>query len=164
MERRYAPFFQTPSTIIKLQMDVYGMALFAGTIHVQVKGAHGLESVRPGSFLSCTLSLQGAERADQAVVNREVQKRTFSVEILKAGTGGSIGLLLEMPSRGSKACKIETLKPGAPASATELRVSCRGGPRQSALSRHVPHPEWGRTLPPGGDGTDAGEAVSTNSI
>ena len=79
---RYAPFFQTPAAIVKMQMDVYGLALFAGIIQVKVKGAHGMESVRPGSFLFCTLSLHGEERADQALVNREVQRRTFQVHTL----------------------------------------------------------------------------------
>ncbi len=114
---RYRPFFPTPPDPTTAHLEVYGQALAAGQLLVKVLGGFGMAKVRSGVSVFCTVSLDNEERGDEARRNtgREVTNETLTINIVKAGSGGSIGVLFKEQDKLSNVCQIEEIRPGAPA-------------------------------------------------
>lgn len=121
---RYKPFFPTPPDPTTAHLEFYGQALAAGQLLVKVLGGFGLTKLRTGVSVFCTLSLDNEERTDMAhkPTPADAAKQTLNIHILKAGSGGSIGVLFKEQGKLSNLCQIEEIRPGSPASYTNLRV------------------------------------------
>eukprot|EP00045_Choanoeca_perplexa_P007389 m.66465 g.66465 ORF g.66465 m.66465 type:complete len:699 (+) comp14056_c0_seq1:3-2099(+) len=118
---RYSPFFGMPVERADFQSLFDEIELYAGTLEVKVIKATGLKGVRDDSAVFATLSLE-AEANDADHKLGTDAEYNFKVTCLKAGLGGTIGILFETQSRTSQECVLEAIKLGSPASETKLRV------------------------------------------
>ncbi|EDQ88727.1 uncharacterized protein MONBRDRAFT_25982 [Monosiga brevicollis MX1] len=116
---RYAPFFSPPPDHSLIETLFNNLQLYEGNLEVEVVGASGLKGLREDSFLYVNLSLDRNMKDDNA---RVTTGHVFEVTCLKAGAGGTIGVMFGQQSRSSTECRIEYIKPASPASDTLLRA------------------------------------------
>eukprot|EP00056_Hartaetosiga_gracilis_P003295 m.62391 g.62391 ORF g.62391 m.62391 type:complete len:767 (-) comp11402_c0_seq35:3310-5610(-) len=120
LKKRYAPFFKRPLTLEQFPSKLMcrGDLLYNGVLKVEVIGCRHLKHIRDYPIYA-TLSLFSEEIEDKEYKHNERDDRTqkLKVNLIKAGSGGSIGISLDDGN-----AIIHAIKPGSPASGVDLRV------------------------------------------
>eukprot|EP00051_Salpingoeca_urceolata_P015521 m.201613 g.201613 ORF g.201613 m.201613 type:complete len:728 (+) comp18424_c0_seq3:491-2674(+) len=118
---RFKPLFQQPTEDAEPVVTMFGKPLFVGDLTIEVVGAIDLTTRRSGTKLWCTVSLE--DNPDEDNLNKASRGTNVThevdIEIVKAGVGGSIGVLF---STAKNECRVEAVIDGQPASGTSLRA------------------------------------------